>query len=932
MRFFDRREFFSVHGEAALMVARRFYRTTAVVKYMGGGAASGLPSVTLNRSLFEGALRELLVEGSEHTAELWEGSGAQWRVARRASPGMLAQFEEELVRSSPGGAGAEASPRVAALHLRAQEGETRVGLAFLDAQACQAWACEFPDDEGFSLLEAALLQAGVRELALCEDAVRGAVGEGAVQRLRQTLAGCGVLATGAARADFAAGNLEQDLGRLVRSGNAEHHRDVLDRPGAAAALAALLAFSQALADSASYGKWALALYDPGRYMRLDAAALRALNVMRQRDDANDGFSLYGLLAKGRTAMSKRLVKTWLKQPLLDLEEVRARHDVVEALVEDPLLRGQIRDQHLRGLPDVERLARKLERKKASLQDLCMIYRASGRLPLIEDAVRAHQGPHAATLVARFAEPLAVAHDADHLARFEELLESAVDLDRIPDEYLISPQYSEELGELQEQKAALEGRVEQLAGAIAADLGLQLDKTLKLEWHRTNNQKSRCVRITQKEERAVRKSLQAKYLVLETRKDGTKFTNRQLRAAAEELNELCAEYDRKQRELVQSVVDVAASYVEVVDRAGAVLAELDALAGFAEMAANAPRPFVRPEMRARGEGRLALRGSRHPCVEAQNAVDFIPNDCEMVRGESWFQVITGPNMGGKSTFIRQVGVNVLMAQVGSFVACDAAEIPVRDAIFARVGAGDSQLRGVSTFMAEMLETAAILKGATADSLIIVDELGRGTSTYDGLGLAWAISEHLMKEVGAPTLFATHFHELTAIEGPGGVRNRHVETALDRASGKLTMLYQVRYGPCDQSFGIHVAEFANFPPEVVAMARQKALELEEAKKADEGEERGAGEGAGPEAGTRAMAGEGEGEGAKGGAPGLGKRKRVALEDAKAQALVRARAFLQDFAAVPLDKLSQEEALRRGRLLREALQADAATNEHLAELLRD
>lgn len=467
---------------------------------------------------------------------------------------------------------------------------------------------------------------------------------------------------------------------------------------------------------------------------------------------------------------------------------------MDALVSDPVLRASIRDSALRGLPDVERLTRKLERKRATLVDLCQLYRASARLPVLESALREHEGPLAELLVSRFASPLTQAHDAEHLTKFEELLEAAVDLDRIPEEYLIVASYSPELEQAAGDKATVEKRIERLARAAAQDLDLELDKTLKLDWHKAGGSRVRVLRITAKEEARVRKQLQAKFTVVQSTKgEGTKFTSRDLKAAAEELQRVSGRYEELQRGLVEQVVGVAASFADVWEGVAGLLAELDVLAGFADLAASAPAPYVRPTMLPADGDRLVLRGCRHPCVEAQEGVEFIANDCVMERGRSWFQIITGPNMGGKSTYIRQVGVCVLMAQVGCFVPCDSAEIAVRDAIFARVGAGDCQLRGVSTFMAEMLETAAILKGASARSLVIVDELGRGTSTYDGFGLAWAISEHLMKAVGCPTLFATHFHELTALRGEVGVANLHVETSIDRGTGKLTMLFQVRALP-------------------------------------------------------------------------------------------------------------------------------------------
>ena len=869
-----------------------FTQTTSVIRYLGSGD-NALPAVTLNRSMFETALRELLVEGEGARVEVYEEMkpSCTWTCVKTASPGKLQAFEEELFRSN------EMSDAAVVCAVRVVNGN--VGVAYANATTRELGACAFVDDEQYCTLESVLCQIGAKECVVLKENSESPEG----RRLRDVVARCGALATERPSRDYDVQDLESDLGRLLR-GNVETHRAVIDQQHAAACLAAVLRFSEMLADSANHGRCSLSMYDTGRYMRLDSSALRALNVLPERSDGPSNFSLYGLLNKCRTAMGRRLLSRWLKQPLVDVAEINTRHDVVNEFVNNAEVRDALRSAHLRSLPDIERITRKLERRKATLMDLCRLYQASAAMPTLAAALERCEGEYAEYIRTKYAEELRRCCNQDRLGRFEALLEAAVDLSKIPDEYVICASYDAELGELQKQKDALEDEIRGAFADASDDLGMERDKQLKLEH---NNMHGWFMRLTKKDETSVRKKLSVSYQILEAKKDGTKFTNKKLRGLSEQRVALDRSYESKQRHLVERVVDVASSFSDVFLGVSALTAEIDVLVSFAEVAVSAPVPFVRPTMREKTSNTIHLENSRHPNVEAQDNVRFIANTCSMNKGESWFQIITGPNMGGKSTFIRQVGVCVLLAQVGSFVPCDAAEIAVRDAIFARVGAGDCQLRGISTFMAEMLETAAILKAATPASLVIIDELGRGTSTYDGFGLAWAISEHVVNEIQAPCLFATHFHELTALTGPSGVANFHVEALIDQESRKLTMLYQIKPGACDQSFGIHCAEFARFPEEVLKIARAKAEELEDFSKA--GAERAVADLDAPDA----------------------KRPRSGdISDDMARGVVRARQFLSDFAAVPLERMSPAEAVARARQLASELKSDAAHSPWLADVI--
>lgn len=303
-----------------------------------------------------------------------------------------------------------------------------------------------------------------------------------------------------------------------------------------------------------------------------------------------------------------------------------------------------------------------------------------------------------------------------------------------------------------------------------------------------------------------------FQTLDAVKGGVRFTSEKLADYNADFATSKASYEEQQKTIVDEVVRIAIGYVEPWTMLNNQIAQLDCYLSFAIAAVSAPEPYVRPKMFPEGEGRLKLTQLRHPCLELQEDVSFIANDAVFQKNETIMYIITGPNMGGKSTYIRSVGVAVLMAHVGAFVPCSEAEITLIDSILGRVGADDNLSKGLSTFMVEMVETAGIIRTATDKSLVIIDELGRGTSTYEGCGIAWSIAEYLAKETKCFTLFATHFHEITEMaETLTTVKSCHMNAIAD--NDNFTLLYQVKPGVMEKSFGIQVAKLAKFPNEVV-----------------------------------------------------------------------------------------------------------------------
>lgn len=822
-RIFDRGEYYTTHLDDAFFAAKEVFKSAGVIKKLG---PKNVASVALSPKNFQFLLRELLII-KHYRVEVYGCKPGKlredWELLLSGSPGNLTKFEDILYAdhemTETRGAGA------VAIKTTVDGGRRSVGVAFCDTTNRVIRVSEFSDSEVYTNLETLLVQLSPKE------AIVAGGGEGG-NAFTQILQRMGLLVTERKKSEFATKDLSQDLSRILKKKKGKELNVTTlpewDLTQAMCCLAALLKYLEILSSESHFNVYSMERFELANFMRIGASAVEALNLLPMAGESSTkSTSLFGLLNKCCTAPGQRLLGQWVKQPLIDVKKIHERLDVVETFM-DSALRQTLADDHLKRFPDLQRLAKKLQRGKGTLQDIYAVFLSVKRVPGLIDALLAVPEDHIVLFNEMFIDPLRQC--LGQFQKYMEMVESTIDASK-PHELCIMASFAEKLQVLRDEMDDLESQISKILDRAARDLDLEAGKTIKLE---STPQLGFFLRVTQKEEKKLRNN--NSYMRTETNKSGVKFENQKMRDLNQEYLKLRNEYSEEEEGIKAQLVDLAAGYTQPMQLLNDLVAQLDVLISFATVSSNAPSPYIRPKVLPKGSGRVHLPQARHPCLEVQDDVAFIANDVDFDKDDGHsFHIITGPNMGGKSTYIRSIGMLCIMAQMGCFVPCaeddeNPATVTVVDAVLTRVGAGDSQLKGVSTFMAEMLESASILASASKDSLIIIDELGRGTSTYDGFGLAWAISEHIAAEIGSFCLFATHFHELTALaEALPQVNNLHVTALVQSASSTtedaFTLLYTVRPGVCDQSFGIHVARLAHFPESVVEDAKRKAKELED-----------------------------------------------------------------------------------------------------------
>ena len=548
----------------------------------------------------------------------------------------------------------------------------------------------------------------------------------------------------------------------------------------------------------------IVIYIITKYMSLDINARRNLELTEKMRDKSKKGTLLWVLDKTSTSMGGRLLRRWISDPLIDKNEIRERLDAVDELKNNIILRGEL-ESLLRGVYDIERLAGKISYGNVNARELNSLKSSCLKLPQIKEII--------SNCSSKLMQKLY--RDLDSLEDIYELIDQSIIEEppiSITEGGIIKLGYSAEIDEL--KTAMIDGKkwLIELEAREKEETGI---KNLKVGYNKVFGYYIEVTKtgLSMVPDRYIRKQTLAggeRYITEELKELESKVLGAEEKVVSLEYNAFCQIREKIKSQILR------------LQNSAVAISKIDTLCSFAQVAEDLN--YCKPEVD--DSGIIDIKEGRHPVIEKMlPAGSFVANDTYLDKNEDRLSIITGPNMAGKSTYMRQVALITLMAQIGSFVPASAARIGVVDKIFTRVGASDDLSMGQSTFMVEMMEVANILKEATANSLVILDEIGRGTSTYDGLSIAWAVAEFIAdkEKCGAKTLFATHYHELTELEDTlDGVKNYSI--AVKEKGEDIIFLRKIVKGGTDESYGVHVARLAGVPKQVTKRANEILKNIE------------------------------------------------------------------------------------------------------------
>lgn len=541
--------------------------------------------------------------------------------------------------------------------------------------------------------------------------------------------------------------------------------------------------------------------DRKNYLHIDGTSLQSLEILRTIRSQSRKGSLLENLDMTLTGMGGRMFRDWLCAPLCDTEAIVARQDFIEELVKSEENLGELRSL-LSDISDLERIAARISTSRATPKDLLSLGATLEQIPQLRGAI--------GKLKSGLADSLS--RNCDLLEDLAELLKSAIDPQcptHLRDGGVIRDGFSEKLDELREiakggRQWLTDYQKKQIERTGIPKLKVGFNKVFGYYIEVSHNQAE---------------NVPADYVRKQTLKNAERYITEELKQFENKVLSAREESIELENRLFEAVRKQTAEYIPRIQKLADIVAKADCLTSLAHLAKK--RNYIRPEITE--DKILDIKEGRHPVLKETLGAEFVSNDVNIGDKSGDLVIITGPNMSGKSTYIRQNALLVVMAQTGSFIPAESAAIGLVDRIFTRVGASDELVRGQSTFMVEMTETANILNNATEKSLIILDEIGRGTSTYDGLALAWAATEFLATKIKARTLFATHYHELTELEELfDNVKNCNV--AVREWMDEVIFLHKILPGGTDKSYGIHVAKLAGVPDEILNRSREILRELE------------------------------------------------------------------------------------------------------------